>query len=182
MKRQFIGGAVAILMLQVSANAAESPSSANIEAATTLIDKLDLERTLDSMFLNLKSMFAENAIAAMTRDDSDGKMRDFFNALPGGRDRFSQILGDEFLAALRRQYPEMKVAMAKEYAAAFTQEELGSLNGFFSTGAGQKWLAISPKLEKSMGEWGRKAGMKAGAEAFAAAIKQIESGHSGEVR
>jgi hypothetical protein len=178
-KKLLIGGVAAILMMQVPAHAAErGPSAGNIEAAAALVEKLELERVLDSMFSTLKNMFAENAIAAMTRDDSEGKMRDFFNALPGGRDRFAQILGDEFLEALRRQYPEMKMAMAKEYAAAFNRTELEELTGFFSTGVGQKWQAVSPQVEKSMGEWGRKAGMKAGAEAFAAAIKRLENGQA----
>lgn len=141
---------------------------------------MQIERVLDSMFVNLKTMFAENAIAAMMRDDSGQRMDGFFSSIPGGRDKFSQILGDEFLSAMRRQYPEMKSVLAKQYMTAFSSDEIKSLNSFFSTGAGQKWLEISPKVEKAMGEWGQKAGMKAGAEAFSAAIKRVEAAQSGK--
>lgn len=178
MRKLLTACASVLLAGQVPLLAAEASPAANAEA-TALVEKIEIERVLDSMFVSLKSVFAENAIAGMTRDDSGGEMQNFFNSLPGGRDRFAQILGDEFLEALRRQYPEMKAAMAKEYATAFDLEELKALNIFFSTGVGQKWQATSPKIEKSMGEWGRKAGMKAGAEAFSAALKRIEAEQSG---
>lgn len=157
------------------ARAAEPANPAKLAAATVLVEKLDLDRTVDNMFMSLRNVFAENAIAMMLRNDGDGNIKRFFASLPGGQDRFAQVLGDEFQAAMRRQYPEMEKVAAEQYASVFTADELGTLNSFFSTGVGQKWLAVSPKLQKIMSDWGRNAGMKAGAEAMAAAIKQIET-------
>ena len=170
MKRFAAALALAILLAHAPANAEEKPAAASVTAASALVEKLQLERVLDNMFVNLKGMFAENVIATMMRDDRNGNGKQFFDSIPGGRDRFADILGEEFLTALRRQYPDFKSTAANEYAEAFTLKELDSLNMFFSSGVGEKWLAVSPQVEKSMGEWGQKAGMTAGAEAVSAAI------------
>lgn len=170
-----------LLFIPVPAMAADAaPSAQNLAAASLLVEKIQLERTLDQLFVNLKGMFAENVIAAMQRDDGNGAGKRFFDNIPGGRDRFSRILGDEFLAALRRRYPEFKNATSDEYAKAFTLDELNSLNAFFSSGAGEKWLALSPQIEKAMGQWGEKAGMQAGAEAVTAAIARAQKTPSSE--
>lgn len=170
-----------LLFTPVSAIAEDgSPSAQKLAAASALVEKIELERVLDNMFVNLKSMFADNVIATMQRDDGNGAGKRFFDSLPGGRDRFARILGDEFLTAIRRQYPDFKNAASNEYAKAFTLDELNSLNAFFSTGAGEKWLAISPQVEKAMGQWGEKAGMQAGSEAVTAAIAQAQKTPSSE--
>jgi len=170
-----------LLFTPVSAIAEDgSPSAQNLAAASALVEKIELERVLDNMFVNLKGMFAENVVATMQRDDSNGAGKHFLDSVPGGRDRFARILGDEFLASLRRRYPDFKKTTANEYAKAFTLDELNSLNAFFSSGAGEKWLSIAPQVEKAMGEWGEKIGMQAGAEAVTAAIAQVQKMPSSE--
>lgn len=160
--------------------AVESSTAQNFAAASALVEKIQLERALDDMFVNLKGMFAENVVATMQRDDGNSAGKRFLDGVPGGRDRFVRILGDEFLTALRRHYPDFKKTTANEYAKAFTLDELNSLNAFFSSGAGEKWLTVSPQVEKAMGEWGEKIGMQAGAEAVTAAIARAQKTPSSE--
>lgn len=172
--------AFVVSVTPISAIAGDAPSALHLAAATTLIEKLQMERSLDQMFVNLKGMFAENVIATMLRDDSNGSSKRFFDSIPGGRDRFADILGEEFVTSLRRHYPDFKKTASDEYAKAFTLEELNSLNAFFASGAGEKWLALAPQMEKTMGEWGEKAGMQAGAEAVTAAIARAQKMPSNE--
>jgi len=169
--------ALALVLLPQPAWAAEKTED-TYAAATALVEKLQFERVLDNAFVGLKDMFAANAIAGMLRDDKDGSMAQMFTVIPGGRDRFAEILGDEFLHSLRRQYPGFKADAAQQYTQIFSLDELDELNIFFSTGVGEKWLANSPKVERAMKLWGQKAGMKAGLEALTATIQRIESGQN----
>ncbi|MBO9576579.1 MAG: DUF2059 domain-containing protein [Sphingobium sp.] len=160
------------LSAQPALAADEAISQARLDAATALVGKMDLERTLDSLFNTLKDMFAQNVVASMTRGSDGAK---FFDSMPGGRDRFETVLGEEFVASLRRLYPEFRQTAAREYAANFTEEELRVLNQFFSSGAGEKWRQMSPKLEAAMGKWGETAGMKAGTEAVTNTLDRLQA-------
>lgn len=151
------------------ADAATDP--ARLAQARGLVAMLDLDRTLDSMFVNLKPLFAENVVGNMSRS-SEGA--EFFNKIRGGRDRFSQVLGDAFLEGLRTRYPDFKEAAAQEYARLFTTAELEQLSAFFRSGVGEKWRASAPVLEQSMGKWGQQIGSQVGMEAMMAVMKRFE--------
>ncbi|MPT48317.1 MAG: DUF2059 domain-containing protein [Sphingobium sp.] len=148
----------------------DSPAN-RLEAANALVAMLDMERTLDSMFANLKSLFAENVVANMSRDP---KGAEFFNKVEGGRDRFSAVLADEFLAGLRARYPEFRAAAGKEYAKQFTVQELQQLTAFFGSGVGEKWRMVAPNIEKSMSAWGEQVGQKVGMEAMMTVMTRFQ--------
>jgi len=178
----FLALLLTLAFLPQAAFATDGAGAAKAEAASALIDRLQMERQLDAVFLGLKGLFAENVIASMTRSDKDGQMAGFFGALPGGRDRFAEILGDEFVTALRKRYPEFKQQAAAKYAEIFSAEELAQLNGFFGSGVGHKWLSNSPAIEQAMKEWGQKAGMQAGLEAMTSAMKRVSGEQNDEGR
>ncbi len=180
--RKYFGSVAfaALFMLSAQQAWAEDPTSAGEQAAKNLVERLELERKLDSMFGDVKQLFATSVIGEILRDDKSGNMAQMFERLPGGRDRFAEILGDEFVNAMRTRYPDFRAEAARHYAAIFTIAELNELNVFFSSGVGAKWQASSPAIEKAMNEWGQKAGMKAGAEAFAAAMERVEGEQKGK--
>ena len=166
---------LALLCLPQPVFAQGDMEASQVEEAAALVDKLQMDRQLDKLFTNLKGLFAENVVAGMTRNDVNGRMQKMLDTMPGGRDRFVSILGDEFVSAMRMRYPEFKAQAAQRYAELFSQQELHELNMFFSSGVGMKWLLNSSKLEEAMGEWGGKAGMKAGVEAMANTMQRIEA-------
>ena len=153
-----------------ASNSIEQGDPARVQLAASLVEKLDVQRTVDTMLNDLKGLFADNAIAAIEREN-----RDFFQTRPGGRERFNEILGEEFLVAMRARYPDLKKMTAQQYASFFTAQELQELQQFFSSGVGSKWLNVSPQLEGAMSKWGESAGTMAGAEAFVAALKRADA-------
>lgn len=155
---------------------AQTASLGAVAEASKLVDQLEFERVLDSMFGNLQGIFADNVVAAMERDQKQASyLGDLFQNGRGGRERFSAILGEEFTKAMRAKYPGMKQAAADEYARLFTAEELSALTAFFSSGVGEKWRSLSAQIEAAMGKWGERAGMEAGGTALMNALKRADT-------
>ncbi|HEX7877373.1 MAG TPA: DUF2059 domain-containing protein [Sphingobium sp.] len=169
------GTALAAVPEPATASAIDG-EGASLAAAVKFVDLLQMERLLDDMVGNLQSLFADNVIAAIERDQTQASyLKTLFENGRGGRERFSAILGEEFRAAMRSKYPTMKNTAAAEYARLFSLRELNELTAFFSTGVGAKWHALSPKVEKSMSQWGERAGMEAGGTALMNALKRADT-------
>ena len=153
-----------------------APQSAEtLKSAEQVVRLLDMERAMDNMFNDMKGLFAENVIAALERDAAQSDyLRHLFTDGRGGRERFVQILGDEFVKSLQTHYGDMRKAAAEAYAQQFTDKELKELITFFSSGVGQKWRDKSPQIEAVMGQWGERAGMQAGSVALGAALQRAE--------
>lgn len=177
--------AFALLLTPAIAYAAPVPSASTasvnektpaLSEAGKLVDVLDMERLLDDLFGNLQGLFAGNVIAALERDQTQASfLKNLFENGRGGREKFAALLGEEFRAAMRAKYPDMKQTAAAEYARLFTVQELQELVAFFSTGTGAKWRSLSPQVEKAMGQWGERAGMEAGGTALMNALKRADT-------
>lgn len=148
---------------------------ARVDAAKRLIDTMQIDRTLDALFLQLSPSFAQSVIGVLATDaDTKGVIDRLVTAAPENRDRMVAILSQEFLTSVKRQYPGFKTQMAREYAAAFTLDELNAITAFYSSGPGAKALAIMPQLQAKMATAGQSLGRIAGEEAGARAFKRIE--------
>lgn len=174
-----LGGASPALAAAAGSAAAPASSAAAVDparlaVAERLVGMLGMERTLDTMFGDLRDLFAENVIGQIERGD-DGTAKALFAKLPGGREHFVDLLGSAFVREMQAQYPDFRKAIAAQYASRFSLEDLTAMTAFFESEAGRKWMAATPQLQAAMRDWGQVAGAKAGAQAFADTMKQIEA-------
>ena len=191
MKRAFAFFLLLVLSIAAGPSAyAQAPAMADneadrIEAAGKLLDLYGYERQLDFIFEKLSPVFSQGVIGALQGDPAAKAMVDELIANgKGGQGRFVAILSEEFFAAIKAQYPQIRASAAKEYAAAFTREELEAITAFYQTPAGAKSLRILPELQNKLGkagqEYGRIAGKQAGQKGFERAINEMlpQSGKS----
>jgi hypothetical protein len=181
------GGGVNAVILALSLQAAAAstaPAAApapmntapnQIAAAAKLVDLLRIEATLDTVFVQLSPGFAPSVIGVLATDArTKGTIEKLIDAAPENRDRMLAILSAEFLASVKRRFPEFKREIAKEYATAFTMAELEAITAFYSSGPGAKALAIMPQMQAKLATAGQAIGRVAGEEAGSRAFKKIE--------
>ena len=151
--------------------------AARLAAARQLIDASGIDATLDRMYIQLAPVFAHGVIGALS---AETETRDALSAIQqqeDGQQRLVAILSQEFLTAMKAQYPALKDIAAREYAEAFTTAELEELLRFYSSGTGAKALQLLPVLQQKMAqsgqELGRAAGVEAGQRAFERAAREI---------
>jgi len=73
----------------------------------------------------------------------------------------SAIVTDEFTSAVRARYSDIAEAVAEEYRKAFSEDELKAILTFYSSPAGAKLLSVQPRLQQTLSEQGRDAGVAA---------------------
>lgn len=151
---------------------------AKIAMAVTLLDLTGYERQLDYMFEKLIPLFSQGVIGILQGDPASKAMTDqLITQGKGGQARLTAILGEEFIKAIKAQYPNMKASAAREYAAAFTTEELAAITTFYRSPAGAKSLQLLPQLQQKIGaagqRYGRIAGEEAGRKGFQRAIEEM---------
>lgn len=147
-----------------------SPGPERLSAARKLIAILNLDETFDLVFVQLAPTLATSVIGALAQDAQTKDAIARVNAKPNGNERMIAILSQEFMTSMKRRYPALKENVAKEYAQAFTADELQALIAFYSSGAGAKALRMQPMLQQKMASassaLGRSAGLEAGQRAF----------------
>lgn len=143
-----------------------------------LINLLDVEKGLDSIFIPLVPLFSGNVIAALERDPATADAIRIKLGNVDGRRRLAKLLEEEFLTGMRARYPEIKVAAVKEYRSRFSESELGILADFFETGAGAKWIEQQPALQASLSKAGEAIGAEVGSRAVMLALQRAESEES----
>ncbi len=140
--------------------------SSRLTAARALLDRMQFDRTLDGMFVQLAPGFATSVIGGMlTSETGKPVVGQLIADGTGGQARLQQILADEFLTSIRRQYPALKDKAAQEYAAALTIDELTAIDRFYASGPGAKFLLVSPGLQQKLASAGQSLGRVAGEEA-----------------
>lgn len=153
----------------------ESIDPARLAAGRQLVELLNLEQTLDTMFVPLMPVFAQAVIGMLQADpDTRQVMTVLLDKGDGGQEKFVAILSQEFFKSIRARYGMFKESAATEYARAFTEPELRELIAFYSSGTGAKALKIAPELQKRMSRAGEEIGRKAGEEAGRRAFERAE--------
>lgn len=150
---------------------------AKVAAAERLIDASDFEGTLDRTFVQIVPLFAQSVIGAMGSSSDGDTVLTAIRAKDRGEERLIAILSQEFMTAMKQQYPALKRQAAEEYAKAFSLEELDAIAAFYATGPGAKTLRLIPEIQQRMAIAGRalgeKAGTAAGKRAFERAAQEI---------
>ncbi|MCM8732242.1 DUF2059 domain-containing protein [Hephaestia sp. GCM10023244] len=157
----------------VESAAAVDPAA--LAAAADLLATMKLDDTLDRMFVGMSPLFAESVIGMLSQNPATKTSVDNLLANgEGGHDRFVAILSQEFMTALKARYPEIKTAVAREYAARFTAVELDEITAFYSSGTGAKVLRLIPEIQQVTAAAGSAIGEKAGEEAGRRAFERAE--------
>ena len=137
-----------------------------VETARKLIGMMKLDRTYDTMFATLIPVMTDAVMGSLEHDDRTSALVAQIEASRSdGRVRLKAIFSEEFSSALRTRYPALVEATAKEYASAFTEQELQTLLAFYQSGVGAKALVVLPQLQARLGAAGREIGQEAGREA-----------------
>ena len=181
MKRLIASLLLASTPAMAPAQAVSGPMSVDqsrLAAARALLDTMQIDRTLDSMFVQLAPNFATSVIGSMLTSEAGKPVVEQLIAKgTGGQPRLQQILADEFLTSISRQYPALKDKVAQEYATALTIDELTAINRFYTSGPGAKFLLVSPGLQQKLTltgqSLGRVAGEEAGMRGIDRAIKEM---------
>ena len=167
---------------QVAAAPTPPPVSANSEAprlaaARRMIALFNLDDTLDRIYVQLSPVMAKAVIGILADDERAKPAMTTIMSRENGSERFVAIMSQELMTEMRSHYPELKERAAKQYAAAFTLDELTALTAFYSSGPGAKALRLMPELQRQMAlegqEIGRTAGSEAGKRAFERAAREI---------
>lgn len=135
---------------------------ARLAAAARLVELVNLDATLDRTFVALAPVFAQAVIGIVTEDAGTRQVIAAIDAKPDGRRRFVAILSQEYMRAIRSQYPALKQGAAAEYAALFTLDELEAITAFYGTAAGAKLLRLMPDLQERLAKRGNMLGQGAG--------------------
>ena len=141
--------------------------------AVAYLKAIRFEQTLDRVYAQLTPMFGLQAVTSL---EADPKTRAFaselFQKLPGGRNRFAQLAGEEFQRELRKTYPAIDAAYGAAVDSHFTPAEIDELTRFFSGGAGAKYLDLQAPMQAEMETFLRGLGMQAGIAAGIGAVRR----------
>ena len=169
-----LAGAPVPALAQATPPVQPAADAATMAAAERLIAQMNVTATLDRVFVQLSPMFAQAVLGQLGSEPKTKAMIDTINAkAPENHDRMVAILSQEFMIAIKHQYPAYLKRVAAQYAAAFTADELNAIAGFYATGPGAKALRLLPELQAKMSADGRELGSVAGREAGARAFERI---------
>ena len=169
-----LAGAPVPALAQPTPPVQPTADAATMAAAERLIAQMNVTATRDRVFVQLSPMFAQAVLGQLGSEPKTKAMIDTINAkAPENHDRMVTILSQEFMIAIKRQYPAYLKRVAAQYAAAFTADELNAIAGFYATGPGAKALRLLPELQAKMSADGRELGSVAGREAGARAFERI---------
>jgi hypothetical protein len=158
-----------------SDSARPSVRQATIESARKLIEVMHVDQTYDRVFKPMVGVLAAAVLPAMEKDGSVPEAVRTELATNEGKARVGRVVGDEFMAAFRARYSLLKEAMAKEYAAAFTEDELQAIIAFYSSGVGAKALALAPEIAAKVQVQARAIGEEAGKDAYRHILDRLDT-------
>jgi hypothetical protein len=137
-----------------------------IETARKLVELLHISATYDRLFQPLIPLMVTSILPTMEQDKSLSQSVQDELKTDDGKVRIGKIIGEELVAAFRRQYPLMIEQTAKEYSQEFTEDELQSLLAFYGTPVGAKALRLVPEITQKLQAYGRTVGKTAGEDAY----------------
>lgn len=159
----------------ISVAATGAVDADRLASAKVLIGLMNLDGTLDRMYVQLAPVFAKSIVGALSGDTTTQPVLAAIRAKPDGETKLESILAQEFMASMHAQYPAMKDAVAEEYAAAFTKGELDAIVAFYRSGPGAKALRLMPELQVKMALRGQALGRNAGEQAGRRAMERAAS-------
>ncbi|MBY0520678.1 MAG: DUF2059 domain-containing protein [Sphingomonas sp.] len=160
--------------------ASEAPSPERVAAAEQLIRALHIEAQYDRIFLQLIPVMTSQVFDSLKDNVKAPTALRKKLADPDALASAKRFFASEALAAFKRRYPSLITATAKEYAAAFSLDELHGLAAFYAAPLGQKALNVLPGIQQKLYPIGAEAGRDVGVEAMRKTLDHID-GAVGEV-
>lgn len=170
-----VGAALATAPFAAAGQTSPEVSSGTVASAARLVQLLKLDGVLDMMFRQLTPMMTTQIMAALTQAPNAPAATKAIVADPAMRAKATAIMSEEIMKSLRRRYPEIAAASAREYAATLSEVDLQAAIAFYRTPTGQRMIAAQPRLQTALSEQGKVIGAAAGAEAVPAAILRIDA-------
>ncbi len=152
------------LLLSCGAAQAAEPAAVTaldpvrVEKARAIVTLMVPPEQRQAMFSKMIEAYMGNSIAGMM--DANPDLGRAFEEAPELKPIFTKFVERQRNLALKdleETTPELMLAYTHAYARAFSAEELDSLASFFSTPAGQKYIAMAPTLlsDPDFGTWQR---------------------------
>lgn len=177
-----IGFTCALFALTVPAAAAQqppvspvaaAPDAERLDAATRLLNAMNIERQYDSMLGQMipvmtAQIFEQVRDSATTPDALRQQLSD-----PATLQRLRQTFTDETAREFRARYGRMKSETAQEYARTFTTAELEELIRFYASPVGRKALETLPELQQRLFPIGMRIGAEAGQAAMKTTLERV---------
>lgn len=170
-----IGTALAAAPVAASGKSSPAASSGTVTSAAKLVQLLKLDGVLDTIFQQLTPMMTAQIMAALAQAPNAPAATKAIVADPAMRTKATAIMSEEIMKSLRKRYPEIAAATARQYAATLSEADLQAAIAFYQTPTGQRMIAAQPKLQAALSEHGKTIGATAGAEAVPAAILRIDA-------
>lgn len=168
--------------VQAAAPVAPTPApavavdSARLAEAGKVLDAFHLERQYDAIFAKLVPVLTvqifsglkdnvkipEKVRAALQDDTRGGEAQ--------------RLFATKVMAGFKARYPTLREKTAREYAIAFTLDELNALNAFYLSPIGQKTLTALPELQNKLFGLGATLGRTVGEDAMRATLEEMKLG------
>lgn len=163
-------GLLMLLPLDVSVQAAaptvESIDPERLAAAGELLELLHLDRQYDQIFAQMTPVMSAQIFASIKDNVQVPANVRAYLAEPANLAEAQRIFTEETLKGFKTRYGALRAATAREYALAFTNNELRQLIAFYGTPVGQKVLTTMPQLQSKLMPIGMVAGQQVGKEAI----------------
>lgn len=151
---------------------------ARLAAAGRLLEAMHIDRQYDSMFSQLIPVMSVQLFGILKDNTTVPAALRSELAKPDRQAEAQRYFAEESLRGFKANYPAMKAATAREYAAIFTTDEIAQLSAFYASPVGQKALATMPQLQAKLMPIGMAAGQAVGQDAMRKTVEhmQIEPG------
>ncbi len=168
-----LAAALVVSVAGAGAARAQSPAPGSLQTATKLVEAMKMDGTLDRMFRQITPLVATSILSAIGQSAQAPASLKAKISNDKLRTQATAIMSEEVLKQYRARYPELLQAVAKTYAARFSEVDLSAALAFYMTPTGQRMIEAQPLLQAEMSEQGKIIGASAGREAVPAAITRI---------
>lgn len=149
---------------------------ARIAAAEKLLTIMGVNDQYESLFSRMiPTMTVQLMTSLGSNADLPVSWRSYFTE-PTTRDHASRVFAEEAMNGFRARYDDMRKATAREYAAAFSVDELDQISAFYSSPVGRKALRTLPELQGKLLPIGMRIGEDVGKSAMLRTIERIGLG------
>lgn len=147
---------------------------ARLAAAERLLDATNLDGMYNSIFKQLIPIITVQVFGSLKGNVKVPMRLRAELTKPEREAKAERIFATETLRGFKAEYPTMKAATAREYAAVFTIDEMDQLTAFYQSTVGQKTLLVMPQLQAKTMPFGMQVGRKVGEAPFLTTIERMK--------
>ena len=153
--------------------AAAPVDPARLTVAKQLLAAMHLDQQYDAIFSRLIPVMSVQLFSSLKNNTTVPASLRSYLADPANAAQAERVFAQEASAGFKSQYAEFSAATAREYAGAFSADELGQLLAFYRSPVGQKTLAVLPAVQAKLIPIGMAAGARIGQAALGRTIERL---------